>query len=32
MYSGRIQGELEGEEINEKNIGLLMVGSKRRAE
>ena len=32
MYSGRIQGELEGEEINEKDIGLLMVGSKRRAE
>lgn len=29
MYSGVLQGELEGKEINEKDIGLLMVGSKR---
>lgn len=32
MYSGRIQGELEGADINETDIGLLMVGSKRRAQ
>ncbi|AEV29229.1 ATPase component of uncharacterized ABC-type transporter [Sphaerochaeta pleomorpha str. Grapes] len=26
MYSGKIQGELQGSEINEQTIGLLMVG------
>jgi simple sugar transport system ATP-binding protein len=26
MYSGKIQGELQGDEINEHTIGLLMVG------
>jgi simple sugar transport system ATP-binding protein len=26
MYSGKIQGELQGAEINEHTIGLLMVG------
>lgn len=32
MFSGVLQGELEGDEINETDIGLLMVGSKRRSE
>lgn len=27
MFSGSLQGELSGEDINEKKIGLLMVGS-----
>jgi len=26
LFSGMLQGELEGEDINERNIGLLMVG------
>lgn len=26
LFSGRLQGELEGDAINEKNIGLFMVG------
>lgn len=30
MYSGFLQGELEGSDINETNIGLLMVGGDRR--
>ena len=28
MFSGVLQGELSGASINEKDIGLLMVGSK----
>lgn len=28
MFSGRVQGELEGSDINETQIGLLMVGSR----
>ncbi len=32
MFSGVLQGELEGKEINEKDIGLLMVGSRMRSE
>ena len=28
MFSGVLQGELSGTSINEKDIGLLMVGSK----
>ncbi len=31
MFSGILQGELEGDEINEKAIGLLMVGSRKEA-
>ena len=28
MYSGSLVGELEGKDINEKNIALLMVGKR----
>ena len=28
MYSGSLAGELSGDEINETNIALLMVGKK----
>lgn len=30
LYDGRIVGEVEGEDINELSIGLLMTGGRRR--